>query len=239
MPDKYDGYAQFRCPRGYPWDNQTLNRDKKMNPRTIKKWIAYGKTSFELQSPRNSSLWENHRKYYEHLTAPLNKYQRMKAQSPESMSKELNNGHWTAPNTTILEKSLLKIKIKEKEENEKKVQEESMKKKNIPVNITVSRYNSKISNGENRTISFPANFRETQNLMRSYVETKANESLNLSEIAQTTGKYKTKTFKGSFAFRSSSFDKNVGSNLKTEKEILDRVTREREEMTGYIVNYFS
>lgn len=226
---------QFRCPRGTPWANQTMVQDKKVNPETIKRWIGYAKTSLEPQSPRNSTIWTQDRGFNPHLTAPLNKFEMLKSQSSDNFKHELKKRNWLPPNTTMLEKSMLKIKEKEAEEKKRKELIETMKEQSIPVNITVTRYKSKVGNTENKTISFPDHFRDTQNMLRTYIETKENESLNLTDLARNVDKYKTQTFNKHISFRRSPFDVGTETMLKTEKDYMKRLTREKQEMVGYVV----
>ena len=236
LSDKYDGYAQFRCPRGNPWDNQVMVKDKKRNPETIRRWIEYGKTSLKPSSPRNQSVWDKKREFHNHLTAPLNQYETLKVQNNQTLAQELKKKNRLAPNLNVLEKTMTKIRDKEAEERRQKVRTDIIKEQNKPVNINDTRYSSKVKNWENKTVQFPENFRQTQTFLRTYVDTKDNESLNLTDLARNIDKYRTTTFNKQITFRKTPFNSTSDAKLKTETDFMSRLNREKQEMKGFVVS---
>lgn len=210
-------------------------KDKKQNPETIKRWIEYGKTSLKPQSSLNSGIWDKQHDFYKHLTASVNQYDSIKSQGSDNLERELKKKKLLPPNTTILEKTISKIKEKAHEQEKDRKALENLKEQSKPLDLGVTRYNTKVTSTENKTVMFPESFRDTQNLFKTYIETKENESLNLTDLARNIDRYKTQTYTRGLTFKKSDQESNFDLKLKTETDFLNKLNREKQEMKGFVV----
>jgi len=235
----------MRSPRGTPYFNplQELKSDK----RRIKRWIDFAKTNFRPMSEKNANLFEPKTADVSYLTSSVLMIERSKRPDPGDSLKfnpQLERMRSRAkklrvlkePNLTIYNQTQTKLRQQEEERIRKEKEEKELAEKLKPVNINTLRYNSKINDVANKTLTFRSVDDKTLNALATFTQLKAKESFDLAEMTNKIQPYETKTFDKQIHLKQSRTN-SLDMSLKPASFYLEKSKIETSELKGIEVKF--